>query len=83
MQVGNQIYIKRSATDFYSTIVHEGNHAIEYINHIPQKDISSKSGEKRAFLAEHNFQKAKKIRIQFKSEKEIEDFIDKNYQDEV
>lgn len=83
MQVSNQIYIKRSATDFYSTIVHEGNHALEYINHIPQKDISSKSGEKRAFLAEHNFQKAKKIRIQFKSEKEIEDFIDKNYQDEV
>lgn len=79
VQVGNQIYIKRSATDFYSTIVHEGNHALEYINHIPQKNISSKAGEKRAFLAEHDFQVAKKIKIQFKSEKEIEDYIDKNY----
>ncbi len=37
------------------------------------------SGYHGGFGLTNGFQMAKKIKIQFKSEKEIEDYIDKNY----
>ena len=34
VQVGNQIYMRRLSASIYSDVVHEGTHAMDFINNI-------------------------------------------------
>ena len=79
VQIGNQIYIKNSAKNVLSVIVHEGNHALDVLSGMNQQSVSSREGELRSFVAEHNFQKAKGMKTEFTSVEEIKKYIIKNY----
>lgn len=75
----NKIYIRSSAANIYSTLVHEGIHAMDSINRIDSASIKSSKGEFKAYLAEHNFQKAKGLKLDFNNETEIKVHIALNY----
>ena len=79
VQMGNQIYIKNSSMNVLSVIVHEGNHALDVLKGMSQKTVASREGEYRSFMAEHNFQKAKGMKLEFSSEEEIKKHIRRNY----
>ncbi len=79
MQVGNQIYMRRSSASIYSDVVHEGTHAIDFINNIPQSEISSWSGETRAYSAERIFQIESRMPVQFATENDMLIHIWSNY----
>lgn len=79
MQVGNQIYMRRSSASIYSDVVHEGTHAIDFINNIPQSEISSWPGEIRAYSAERLFQIESCMPVQFATENDMLIHIWSNY----
>ena len=55
-QCNEQIYVRKSSSSLISDVVHEGTHAIDYINGIDEKIISSRAGEYTAYSAERFFQ---------------------------
>lgn len=79
LQIKRQMYIRRSAIDGFGIFVHEGTHAYEAYKKIPQKDISSHSGEYRAYVNEHDFQVKKGERVEFIDYDEIRIHIKLNY----
>lgn len=79
MQVGNQIYVRRSSSCIFSDVVHEGTHAIDFINNVPQSEISSWTGETRAYSAERFFQIKSGMPIQFKNKEDMMIHIWSNY----
>ncbi len=79
MQVGNQIYMRGNSASIYSDVVHEGTHALDYINNIPQSQISSWVGEIKAYNAERVFQIQAGLPVEFMSEKDILVHVWKNY----
>ena len=78
-QVGNQIYMRRSSVSIYSDVVHEGTHAMDFINNIPQREISSWAGEIRAYSAERLFQIESGMPVQFATENDMLIHIWSNY----
>lgn len=80
MQVGKQIYVRMSSLYLLSDIVHEGTHAIDFINGVPQSVISSWPGEIRAYSAERAFQLKIGLPLQFKSEEDMMIHIWSNYE---
>ena len=78
---GNKIYLRRDSISIHSNIVHEGTHALEFINGVSRLSIGSKEGEIRAFKAEHEFQKAAKLPLEFRNEDEIRVHVWLNYKE--
>lgn len=79
MQVGNQIYVRSSSASFFSDVVHEGVHAMDFINGIDERTISSWSGETSAYNAERLFQIESGMPVQFESEEDMMVHIWSNY----
>lgn len=79
MQVGNQIYMRRSSASIYSDVVHEGTHAMDFINNISQREISPWPGEIRAYSAERLFQIKAGMPVQFATENDMLIHIWSNY----
>ena len=63
----------------HSDNVHEGTHAMDYINGVPYEKTSSWDGEIKAYTAEHHFQKAAGLPVQFANENEIKVHVGSNY----
>ena len=78
-QDGVQTYIRRSAIRGFSVFLHEGVHAYECYNRIPQSEISSRKGERRAYRHEHDYQVKKGEHIDFKDYDEIIVHVNLNY----
>ena len=77
--IDNKIYIRRNSSTIHSDIVHEGTHAMDYLNGLPYERISSWDGEIKAYTAEHYFQKASSLVVQFINEDEIKVHVWANY----
>lgn len=69
--VGDKIYVRRSSVSLVSEIIHEGTHALEYEAGVSQDIIRTREGELRAYKAEHQFQKAAGMPLDFANEDEI------------
>lgn len=78
-QAGNQMYIRRSAIQGFGIFVHEGIHAYEYSKKIPQSEISSRKGERRAYWYEHEYQTKKGEHVDYKDYDEIVIHVNLNY----
>ena len=59
--------------------VHEGVHAYESYKKIPQSEISSRKGERRAYWHEHEFQVKKGEYVEYKDYGEICVHVNLNY----
>lgn len=79
MQVGNQIYVRSSSASIFSDVVHEGIHAIDFLNGVDETIISSWIGETSAYEAEREFQLLKGFETQFISEEDMMVHIWSNY----
>lgn len=79
LQIGNNIYVRKSSETILSDIVHEGTHAIDHNNGISSKDISSIKGEIKAYTEEYNYQRKKYGKTTFSSKDEIIVFVHNNY----
>lgn len=79
MQVGDQIYMKSSSSSLISDVVHEGVHAIDYLNGVDESIISSWTGEIKAYSAERLFQIESGMPVQFASEEDMMVHIWSNY----
>ena len=79
MQVGNQIYVRGGSSTLLSDIVHEGTHALDYVDGLDEIIISSWSGEIRAYSAERLFQKQSGMLLDFLSEEDMLVHIWRNY----
>ena len=79
MQVGDQIYVRSSSSSILSDVVHEGAHALDYLNGIDEGIISSWTGEMTAYSAERLFQIESGMSVQFASEEEMLVHIWSNY----
>ena len=77
--VGDQIYLRRISISILSEIVHEGTHALDFINKIDVNVISSWTGETRAYSAERKFQIASGGPVDFEKEEDMMTHIMKNY----
>ena len=94
-QHGTQVFLRRDDPYIDSTAIHEILHALEYLewrhgpnksrNYVPNsKPPQVKDFEYRAYMAEHNYQKATSERFggrkpQFANEEEIKMHIELNY----
>lgn len=67
----NKIYLRKNSISLYSDIVHEGIHAKDYLKGIPYEEIKSTKGELRAYRAEHDFQKASGLVVEYANDDEI------------
>ncbi len=79
LAIENKIYLRKSSISIHSDIVHEGTHAMDFLNGIPYETISSWDGEIKAYTAEHHFQKAAGLTIEFQDEDDIRVHVWKNY----
>ena len=77
--IDDKIYLRRNSGTIYSDIVHEGTHAMDYLNGLPYDRISSWEGEIKAYTAEHHFQKASGLAVEFANEDEIKVHVWSNY----
>ncbi|WP_288886487.1 hypothetical protein [uncultured Eubacterium sp.] len=77
--IDNKIYVRKNSNTIHSDIVHEGTHAVDYLSGLSYDKISSWNGEIKAFTAEHHFQKASGLKLQFDSENEIKIHVMNNY----
>lgn len=81
--VGKQIYLRASSASIISDLVHEGNHALEYISGVSVNNIRTWPGEIRAYKAEREFQIKTKRPLDFKTENDLLVHVWKNYEREV
>lgn len=79
LQIGNNIYVRKSSETILSDIVHEGTHAKDFFIGVPQSTISSRIGEMKAYTEEHNYQKKKYGKTVFSSVDEIKVHVYNNY----
>ena len=77
--IDNKIYLRRNSGTIHSDMVHEGTHAMDFLKGVPYEQISSWEGEIRAYTAEHHFQKASGLAVQFTDEEEIKVHVWSNY----
>lgn len=68
---GDKFYVRRSLASLVSEIIHEGTHALEFKAGVSQDIIRTREGELRAYKAEHQFQKAAGMPLDFANEDEI------------
>ncbi len=71
-----KIYIRRSSADLVSSVLHEGIHAMDYINGIKYDPINS---ELKSYRAEHLFQKSSGRKTEFASDEDIIVHVHTNY----
>ena len=79
MQIGDQIYVRSSSASLISDVVHEGTHAVDYLNGIDESIISSWTGETTAYGAERLFQIESGMPVQFTNEEDMMIHIWGNY----
>ncbi|MEY8425651.1 hypothetical protein AALB52_23805, partial [Lachnospiraceae bacterium 38-14] len=79
IQIGNQIYVRNSSVSLLSDVVHEGTHALDYLNGISESTISSWSGETAAYSAERDFQMESGMSVQYENEEDMMIHIWSNY----
>jgi hypothetical protein len=77
--IDNKIYLRKNSVTLHSDIVHEGTHALDFLKGLSYDKISSWDGEIKAYIAEHYFQKASGLAIQFDNEDDIKVHVWKNY----
>lgn len=77
--IDNKIYLRRNSVSIHSDMVHEGTHAMDFLHGVPYEKISSWDGEIKAYTAEHYFQKASGLAIEFANEDEIKVHVLRNY----
>ncbi len=77
--IDNKIYIRKNSGTIHSDIVHEGTHAMDFLSGLPYEKISSWEGEIKAYTAEHHFQKASGLAVQFTNEDDIKVHVWSNY----
>lgn len=77
--IDNKIYLRRNSSTIHSDMVHEGTHAMDYLKGLPYEKISSWEGEIKAYTAEHHFQKASGLAVQFTNEDDIKIHVWSNY----
>ena len=65
LAIDNKIYIRKSSITIHSDMVHEGTHALDYLRGISYSERAGWAGEIRAYTAEHHFQKAANITLEF------------------
>ncbi len=82
LAIENKIYLRKSSVSIHSDIVHEGTHAMDFLKGVPYEKISSWDGEIKAYTAEHHFQKASGLAIEFTDEDDIKVHVWKNYKRE-
>ena len=63
----------------YSSVVHEGTHALDYLNNIPEDVIGSWAGEMRAYTEERLFQLNAKLPVDFLDVNDMKVHIWMNY----
>lgn len=78
MQIGDQIYIRRSSAHLFTDVVHEGKHALDFLNGIVKK-FTTWDLEFRAYFAEWEFQNKLGLPLDFESIKDIWFHIWENY----
>ena len=83
LTIGNHIYLRSSSASIISDLVHEGNHAIEYISGINEHNIRTWPGEIRAYKAEREFQIKTNRELTFKNENDLLVHVWSNYEREV
>ena len=81
-QVGKHIYLRKSSASIVSDLVHEGNHAYEFISGVNPREILTWPGEIRAYKAEREFQIKTKRRVDFPNEDDLLVHVWKNYDKE-
>ena len=79
LAINNKIYVRKNSMSLYSDVIHEGTHALDYLRGVSFADRAGWSGEIRAYTAEHNFQKAAKLEVEFKDENDIRVHVWQNY----
>lgn len=79
LAIDNKIYIRKSSITIHSDMVHEGTHALDYLRGISYSERAGWAGEIRAYTAEHHFQKAANITLEFANEDDIRVHVWKNY----
>ena len=79
MAIDDKIYLRKNSATIHSDMVHEGTHALDASNGVPYEIISSWDGEIKAYTAEHHFQKASGLAVQFADEEEIKMHVWSNY----
>ncbi len=77
--IDNKIYLRKNSASIHSDIVHEGTHAMDFLKGLPYEKISSWEGEIKAYTAEHHFQKASGLAIEFTDEDDIKVHVWKSY----
>ena len=82
-QVNKQIYVRRGSQTIISDVVHEGTHAIDYINPFGINGLSMWSWEKRAFFYERQFQIATGSYVEFSTIEDMLVHIYSNYKREI
>ena len=81
--IGKQIYLRASSASIISDLVHEGNHALEYISGISPNNIRTWPGEIRAYKAEREFQIKTNRPVDFPNENDLLIHVWRNYEREV
>ena len=79
MQIGNQLYLRNSSLSIHSDLVHEGNHALEYLAGVPAEIVGGWEGEIRAYKAEREFQIRTNRPLEFVNEDDIKVHVWMNY----
>ncbi|HWD26121.1 MAG TPA: hypothetical protein VG387_03080, partial [Rhizomicrobium sp.] len=74
---GEQTYVRASSTSILSDVVHEGTHALDYLDKFEAGDVYE--SEMRAYSAEYDFQKTLGVPTDFSSRAAINKFIRENY----
>jgi len=83
MAYGNKIYLRRSSTNILTDTVHEGTHALDYVNGFGLNSPKSVwQWEKRAFFYEHQFQKSAGMTPDFATPRDMMFHIWRNYKNE-
>ena len=82
--IGNKIYLRRSSSSLVSDTVHEGTHALDYLNGFGLNSTKTTwQWEKRAFFYERQFQLSTGAKPEFNSSSDMMFHIWSNYKNDV
>ena len=65
--IKGQIYLRRTSPSILSDVVHEGTHALDFLNGVPEEIRGSWIGETKAYTEERLFQIAAGLPIEFET----------------
>jgi hypothetical protein len=83
MAVGKHVYLRASSANIISELVHEGNHALDYLSGISENNIKTWPGEIRAYRAEREFQIKSNRPVDFANDNDLLVHVWSNYEREV